>query len=531
MSISAHHLTYNHPDKEVLFRQIDLVLFEGQKAALVGNNGCGKSTLLRLLAGEIKPAEGEIVAGAPPYYVPQHFGQYDRHTVASALRIAGKLEALRQIEAGQTDTEWFDRLADDWLIEQRSEAALSAWGLNGVPLDTEMGRLSGGEKTKVFLAGLQIHTPQVILLDEPTNHLDAASRQKVYAYLASVQATMLVVSHDRNLLNRLPTLYELTPRGIATYGGNYEFYKTCKETEEKALTEAVEEKEKTWRLARKTAREAAERKQKQNMHSEKTAGRKGLGRMALNTLKDKAEKSTTKLAGIHAEKIEKKAAEMNSLRERLADRQRMKIDFGASAKPAGKLIVQGRQLNFRYPGGRLLWKEPLDFQLRSGERVEVRGNNGSGKTTLLKLIAGELEPGAGAMERAPLTYIYVDQAYSLINDRWTVYEQVQACNERHFREDELKMRLHRYLFRADSWDKPCAALSGGEKMRLLFCCVMIRNQTPDLLMLDEPTNNLDLPSLQIITEAIRNFQGTIVAVSHDTYFLREIGIQRSIEWV
>lgn len=531
MSISAHHLTYSHPDKEVLFRQIDLVLSEGQKAALVGNNGCGKSTLLRLLAGEIKPAEGEIVASTPPYYVPQHFGQYDRQTVATALRIAGKLEALHQIETGHTAPEWFDRLADDWLIEQRSEAALSAWGLHGIPLDTAMSRLSGGEKTKVFLAGLQIHVPQVILLDEPTNHLDAASREKVYAFLASVQATVLVVSHDRNLLNRLPTLYELTPHGIAAYGGNYEFYKNCKEAEEKALTETVQEKEKTLRLARKTAREAAERKQKQNVRSEKTAGRKGIGRMALNTLKDKAEKSTTKLAGIHAEKIEKQAAEMNSLRERLPDRQRIKIDFGASAKPEGKLIVQGRQLNFCYPGGKLLWKEPLDFQLHSGERVEIRGNNGSGKTTLLKLIAGELEPVAGTMERNPLTYVYVDQAYALINDRLTVYEQVEAFNERHFREDELKMRLHRYLFRAASWDKPCAALSGGEKMRLLFCCVMIRNQTPDLLMLDEPTNNLDLQSLEIITEAIRNFHGTVVAVSHDAYFLREIGVQRAIEWV
>lgn len=531
MSISAHHLTYSHPDKEVLFRQIDLVLFEGQKAALVGNNGCGKSTLLRLLAGEIKPAEGEIVASASPYYVPQHFGQYDRYTVADALRIAGKLEALRQIETGHTAPEWFDRLADDWLIEQRSEAALSAWGLNDVSLDTRMGCLSGGEKTKVFLAGLQIHAPRVILLDEPTNHLDAASREKVYAFLASVQATVLVVSHDRNLLNRLPTLYELTPRSIAAYGGNYEFYKNCKEAEEKALTQAVQEKEKTLRLARKTAREAAERKQKQNVRSEKGAARKGISRMAQNTLKDKAEKSTTKLAGMHAEKIEKKAAEMNTLRERLADRQRIKIDFGASAKPEGKLIVQARQLNFRYPGGRLLWKEPLDFQLLSGERIEIRGNNGAGKSTLLKLIAGELQPGAGAMERAPLTYVYVDQAYSLINDRRTVYEQVQAFNERHFREDELKMRLHRYLFRADSWDKPCVALSGGEKMRLLFCCVMIRNQTPDLLMLDEPTNNLDLQSLEIITEAIRNFQGTIVTVSHDAYFLREIGVHRQIELV
>lgn len=531
MSITAHHLTYSHSDGETLFRQIDLTLPAGRKAALIGPNGCGKSTLLRILAGQLAPGEGEIVCSAPPYYLPQHFGQYDGQTVAEALGIHSKLEALRQIAAGDTAPCRFDSLGDDWLIEQRCQAALTAWQLGELSPSTRMNSLSGGEKTKVFLAGLQIHAPSVILMDEPTNHLDQASREKVYAFIRSARATLLVVSHDRSLLNRLPLIYELTPRGIAAYGGNYDFYKSCKQTEEKALADQLGEQEKQLRLAKQNARQAAERKQKQNVRSEKATPRKGLSRMAVNTLKDKAEKSTTRLSDIHAEKIGNIANEANRLRERLSAWQPMQIDFEASGKPKGKLLVRAGQLNFHYPGEAPLWNKPLDFQLCSGERVVLQGNNGSGKTTLLKLIAGELHPTSGTLERTEWTHIYVDQEYSLIRGEQTIYEQVQSFNDRHFREDELKSRLHRYLFPAGSWHKRCAALSGGEKMRLMFCCLAIRNQTPDLFILDEPTNNLDIQSMEIITEAIRHFAGTILVVSHDAYFLREIGIERSIELV
>lgn len=406
MSLTAHHITYIHPDNETLFRQIDLILPQGQKAALIGNNGCGKSTLLKILAGEITPQKGEIAATTHPYYVPQHFGQYNRLTISDALGISRKLEALYQITAGNTAAKWFDRLGDDWLIEQRSRTALTAWGLGNLPLSAPLSRLSGGEKTKVFLAGMQIHSPTIILMDEPT-----------------------------------------------------------------------------------------------------------------------------KLTDIHAEKIENTSEEVARLRGLLADRQHMQLNFEASGKPKGKRIVSARQLTFSYSGGTPLWKQPLDFQLLSGERVAIQGNNGTGKTTLLKLIAGYLEPTAGCLERNEWTYVYVDQEYSLIHTERTLYEQVQAFNTRSFREDELKTRLHRYLFPSSSWNKRCATLSGGEKMRLMFCCLMIRNQTPDLLILDEPTNNLDIQSIEIITETVRQFEGTILVVSHDTHFLREIGIQRSIELV
>lgn len=213
MSIVAQKITYIHPDNQVLFKGIDLTINKGQKVALVGNNGSGKSTFLRILAGTLQAQEGEIIYPTPPYYVPQHFGQYDNQTVAQALRIDGKLEALRAITEGDASLSNFNTLADDWTIEERSLAALHAWGLEHILLSQPMRTLSGGEKTKVFLSGIEIHQPSILLLDEPTNHLDKRSREKLYDFITSCRITLLVVSHDRTLLNLLASIAELSVGG------------------------------------------------------------------------------------------------------------------------------------------------------------------------------------------------------------------------------------------------------------------------------------------------------------------------------
>ena len=209
----------------------------------------------------------------------------------------------------------------------------------------------------------------------------------------------------------------------------------------------------------------------------------------------------------------------------------MKTDFNAPALHTGKILVTARDINFHYPDSDAnLWPAPLSFQLRSGSRLCIKGNNGSGKTTLLKLITGELAPTGGAIERADFTYAYLDQEYSLIQNGYTVSEQAETFNLRHLPEHEIKTILNRYLFPQDVWNKPCGKLSGGEKMRLAFCCLMIADNTPDIFMLDEPTNNLDIESVEIITAAIRNYQGTILVISHDREFLKEAGIEQEISF-
>ena len=531
MSIIIKDLSYTHTDKEVLFSNLNLIINSGEKTALTGNNGCGKSTLMRILAGEASPGTGSVHCSGHLYYVPQHFGQYDGRTVAQVLGIDRKLTALHAILNGDTAEEHFARLDNDWNIEERTQAVLHAWHLNGISLLRPLEGLSGGEKTRLFLAGMELKEPDTLLLDEPTNHLDTAGRKRLYDFVHRTSATVLVISHDRTLLNLLPAICELSRNGLACYGGNYDFYKEQKEVHRNALQQQLEEKEKALRLARKTARETEEQKARQNTRGEKASIKKGIPRILLGGLKNHAENSSSKLSNVHAEKTDKIQQEITNLKGSLPQTNKLKTDFNASALHIGKILVTAQNINFHYPDSNTnLWTVPLSFQLRSGNRFCIKGDNGSGKTTLLKLITGELTPTGGTIERADFTYIYLDQEYSLIQNEYTVSEQAEAFNLRHLPEHETKTILNRYLFPQDVWNKPCSKLSGGEKMRLAFCCLMIADNTPDLFILDEPTNNLDIESIEIITATIRNYQGTVLAVSHDRDFLKETGIEQEISF-
>ena len=541
MSISIQQISYIHPDKEVLFSDLNFAISKGQKLGLVGNNGCGKSTLLQIIAGQLSPSSGVIVRPDDLYYIPQHFGQYDSLTIAQALQIERKQQALHAILAGDVSNENFTILNDDWNIEERSIAALDLWGLGQFTLSYPMNLLSGGEKTRVFLAGMDIHHPSVILMDEPTNHLDSSGRQRLYDWVEKYRSTLLVVSHDRTLLNLLPEICELEKHQINYYGGNYEFYKEQKTLMQEALQQRIEEKEKALRIARKVARETAERRDKQNVRGEKSNIKKGVPRIVLNALQGKSEKSTSKLTGVHQEKAEKLTDERNQLRGSLSPTAALKTDFNSSSLHTGKILVTAKEINFSYHSNSInndiqensiskqqLWQAPVSFQLKSGDRLRIEGANGSGKTTLLKLITGQLQPQEGTLTRTDFIYVYLNQEYSIIDDRNSILEQAYAFNSRNLPEHEIKIILNRYLFPASEWDKSCRKLSGGEKMRLAFCCLMISNNTPDMFILDEPTNNLDIQSIEIITATIKNYAGTVIAISHDNYFIQEIGVEQCI---
>lgn len=563
MSISIQQISYIHPDKEVLFSDLNFAISKGQKLGLVGNNGCGKSTLLQIIAGQLSPSSGVIVRPDDLYYIPQHFGQYDSLTIAQALRIERKQQALHAILSGDASNENFVVLDDDWNIEERSIAALDLWGLGQFTLSYPMNLLSGGEKTRVFLAGMDIHHPPVILMDEPTNHLDSSGRQRLYDWVEKCRSTLLVVSHDRTLLNLLPEICELEKHQINYYGGNYEFYKEQKTLMQEALQQRIEEKEKALRIAHKVARETAERRDKQNVRGEKNHIKKGVPRIVLNALQGKSEKSTSKLNSTHQEKAEKLTDERNQLRSSLSPTATLKTDFNSSSLHTGKILVTAKEVNFGYHPNSInshiqmnneanladtgnhpspdsndiqdnsdfkqqLWQTPISFQLKSGDRLRIEGANGSGKTTLLKLITGQLRPQEGNLTRMEFTYVYLNQEYSIIDNRNSILEQAYAFNNRNLPEHEIKTILNRYLFPASEWDKSCRKLSGGEKMRLAFCCLMISNNTPDMFILDEPTNNLDIQSIEIITATIKNYTGTVIVISHDDYFIQEIGIEQRI---
>lgn len=528
MCIHVQSVTYMHPDKDVLFSNVSFTVSKGQKVALIGNNGSGKSTLMQLITKELLPSEGQIICPETPYSIPQHFGQFNHLTVAGALGIEKKLYALHAILQGDASVEHFTVLADDWEIEEKAIAALDEWGLPEVPLSHPMHLLSGGEKTKVFLAGITIHSPAFILMDEPTNHLDDESRIRLYRFIATTAAGILVVSHDRTLLNLLSSTYELTAKGVTYYAGNYDFYKEQKELVVEALQTRLEENEKQLQKARKQAREVMERQQKHDVRGKKQNLKKGVGKMAMDTLKDKAEKSTVRLGNVHSDKIRFLAEGATELRKALPDVKAMKIDFNSSSLHIGKMLIVASGLNYSY-GEKPLWSSSLEFTIKSGDRIHLKGGNGSGKTTLLRLITGSLSPAQGSLIRAEgLTYVYLDQEYSIIHNDLSVLEQLSRFNSKLY-DGELKTILNRFLFPVSTWDKKCGCLSGGEKMKLSLCCLMVSAQTPDVFIVDEPTNNIDILNMEILTETLKDYHGTLLVVSHDSYFMQQIRVDKQIE--
>jgi ATPase subunit of ABC transporter with duplicated ATPase domains len=526
--IILQNICYIHPNKDLLFDNISLTVTQHDKIALIGNNGTGKSTLLKIVAGELQPSGGQLNVTSGPYYVPQIFGQYNHLTIAQVLKIDVKLNALEEILNGNVTDENYVLLDDDWTIEERCKEALHYWQLAELDLSQRMETLSGGQKTKVFLAGISIHQPELVLLDEPSNHLDVSGRQLLYNFIQTAQNTLIVVSHDRKLLNHLDPVCELSKSGIIVYGGNYDFYAEQKRIENNALNQDIQSREKALRKAREKERETLERQQKSDARGKKKQEKAGIARIRMNTLRNNAENSTSKMKSVHAEKIGGISQELQELRSALPDIDKMKFGFDNSALHKGKILFAGTDINFSY-NTQPLWKENLNFQITSGERIALKGVNGSGKTTLIKLILGSIEPRTGTVYRADNKSVYIDQDYSLIDNKLKVYEQAQQFNNSALQEHEIKIRLNRFLFTKEDWDKPCGALSGGERMRLMLCCLTISNQSPDIIILDEPTNNLDIQNVEILTAAINEYQGTLIVVSHDETFLKQVNIQRTIK--
>ncbi|MDX6188589.1 ABC-F family ATP-binding cassette domain-containing protein [Flavobacterium sp. Fl-318] len=526
--LTLQNISYLHTNKDLLFDKISFTANRQDKIALIGNNGSGKSTLLKIISGELQASEGLLKSNLKPYYVPQIFGQFNHLSVAQALQIDDKLNALNEILQGNVTENHLNILGDDWTIEERCAEALQYWQLQNLDLNQKLEHLSGGQKTKIFLAGISIHKPELVLLDEPSNHLDLAGRTLLYNFIQNTSCTLIVVSHDRKLLNLLDMVYELTKRGITVYGGNYDFYAEQKQVESNALNQDIHSKEKALRKAKEKERETLERQQKLDARGKKKQEKAGISRIMMNTLRNNAENSTSKVKNNHAEKVSGISRELQELRSGVAEIDKMKFGFDTTNLHNGKTLFTAIDINYTFKN-RYLWNKDLNFQLLSGERIALKGANGSGKTTLIKIITGMLIPQQGSIYRAECKSVYIDQDYSLIDNRLLVYEMAEKFNTSGLQQHDIRMRLNRFLFSQNEFDKPCSVLSGGEKMRLLLCCLTINNQSPNLIILDEPTNNLDIQNIEILTAAINEYQGTLIAISHDDSFLEQINIQKTID--
>ncbi|MBX2818106.1 MAG: ATP-binding cassette domain-containing protein [Rhodothermaceae bacterium] len=521
-------LSYIHPNKDVLFKNISLTVNNLDKIALIGNNGVGKSTLLQIISGKLQQSTGRLEVEEKPYYLPQIYGQYDHFSIAQALKVEAKLRALTSILNGRVSEEDYEQLDEDWDIETRCAEALVYWQLSDLNLNQSMRTLSGGQKTRVLLAGITIHQPKLVLMDEPSNHLDLTGRHQLYRFIESTSRTLLIVSHDRRLLNLLDSICEMNQQGISVYGGNYDFYVQQKQLERDALSHTIQSKERIWREAKKKQRETVERQQKLDARGKRKQVKSGMPKIMMNKMKNDAENSSSKLKSVHLKKIDGIKQELQNLRSLLPDIDKIKFGFEHSSLHKGKILFAASNLNYSYETQHV-WDLNLHVEIRSGERIALKGKNGSGKTTLIKLILGDIEPHEGTIKRADFKSVYIDQDYSLINTNLSIYKQAQRFNTSILPEHEVKIRLDRFLFGRETWDKPCSTLSGGERMRLMLCCLTINHHAPDMIILDEPTNNLDIQNIEIVTRTITAYQGTLIVVSHDERFLEEIGVQRVIE--
>ncbi|MBZ4035112.1 ATP-binding cassette domain-containing protein [Flavobacterium sp. 17A] len=522
------NISYQHENKDMLFQNLSFTLNNHDKIALVGNNGVGKSTLLKIIAGKLNAFSGQIHQKTKAYFVPQLFGQFNDLTVSEALNIKDKINSLKEILEGVVTEENLLLLDDDWTIEERCNEALSYWNLPDLDLNQKMESLSGGQKTKVFLAGIIIHQPELVLLDEPSNHLDFEGRSLLYNFIKSTASSLLIVSHDRTLLNILNKTFEMNSDGVSVYGGNYDFYREQKKVENNALDLDVQNKEKALRKAKEKERETMERQNKLDSRGKKKQEKSGVARIMMNTLRNNAENSSSKLKDVHAEKISGISEDLRQLRANLPMIDQMKFGFYNTSFHKGKLLFKANEINHNYDN-ELLWKENLSFEILSGDRLALKGLNGSGKTTLIKIILGKFLPKKGNITSLEKKSIYIDQDYALLDNHLKIYEQAQLFNDCGLEEHDIKMRLNRFLFTQNDWDKFCSDLSGGERMRLMLCCLTISNESPEIIILDEPTNNLDIQNIEILTAAINEYNGTLIVVSHDQSFLEQINVEKTIQ--
>lgn len=525
MSIVVHNLGYSHPDGEKLFSSVSFFIEEGEKVALIGPNGSGKSTLFKILTNQIQPGEGEFSIGEGLFYLPQQSNGNDNRTVAEVLGVSRKLSALQAILKGSIDEKHYQDLDEDWDIENRIRRHLEQWKMDSIALHRTMDSLSGGEKTKIALTRITLENPKILLLDEPSNHLDLESRLMLYQFIKESTATLLVISHDRALLNQLEVMLELTPNGIERYGGNYDFYKDQRHIREEAFHSELNEQEKNIKQSLQRAQQLTEQRQKRESRGRKQTEKGGLPRIIAGGLAGKAQQTTSRMKAQQEGKIEQLKNQLTEVNQRLRESIPLKIQFSPSDVHRGKILVQADEINVEYDTVPL-WREPLTFRIEAGDRVHLLGANGRGKTTLIQLMQSALQVSTGSLFLADFTSLYIDQEYSLLEDEKTLIEQMQIFNDKALSEHELYTLLHRHQFPAVLWNKRCKQLSGGEKMKLLLCCMSLRNNTPDLLLLDEPTNNIDVESQEILAKVLKEYKGTLVVVSHDAYFVEQIQLDK-----
>ncbi|MFJ6485200.1 MULTISPECIES: ABC-F family ATP-binding cassette domain-containing protein [unclassified Streptomyces] len=516
--ITCSALSFDWPDGTPVFDGFQLTVGPG-RTGLIGLNGCGKSTLLKLIAGELAPTEGHSSVAGTVGYLPQDVTLDTGLRVDEALGIHTARAALHAIEAGEATEANFTAVGDDWDVEERALATLDQLGLARIGLDRTVGELSGGESVLLRLAALLLARPDVLLLDEPTNNLDLRARNRLYAAVESWSGVMLLVSHDRELLERVDQIADLRDGEVRWYGGNFTDYRDMLAAEQESAERMVRVAEADVQRQKRELADAQVKLARRKRYGQKMYDNKREPKIVMGARKRAAQESAGKHRIMHTEKLVQAKERLDQAVEAVRDDDEIRIQLPATQVPPGRQVLTLSDLRLAHGAA-----VPGEWELRGPERIALVGRNGSGKTTLLRTIAGQLPPASGAVV-AHVTTRFLPQRLDVLDESRSVVENVarfapQATN------NLIRARLAHFLFRGARADRPAGTLSGGERFRAALAALLLAEPAPQLLMLDEPTNNLDLSSVRQLTDALESYEGALLVASHDVPFLESIGITR-----
>jgi ATPase subunit of ABC transporter with duplicated ATPase domains len=518
--IVCSHLSFSWPDDTPVFQDLSFTV-GGGRTGLVAPNGAGKSTLLRLIAGELRPGGGTVTVAGVLGYLPQELPFAGELTVAEVLGIAPVLAALHAVEAGDASEEHFTTIGTDWDVEERTRAQLDRLGLGDIELTRHLRTLSGGQVVSLGLAAQLLKRPDVLLLDEPTNNLDLDARRTLYDVLDDWGGCLLLVSHDRALLDRMDRIAELERGDVRFFGGNFTAYAEAVNAEQEVAERNMRNAEQEVKREKREMQQARERAARRASTAARNIKDAGLPKILAGARQRRAQESAGKADGTHAARVGAARARLDEASQALRDEQKIALELPDTRVPAGRTVFTGEGIRVRD----LFADGGIDLAIRGPERIALTGPNGAGKSTLLRLIQGELQPDAGTITRADGRIAYLSQRLDLLDPDRTVAESLAAAAPTLPPSRRMHL-LARFLFTGPRIHLPIGALSGGERLRATLACVLFAEPAPQLLLLDEPTNNLDLVSVGQLESALAAYEGAFVVVSHDERFLAEIGVDR-----
>ncbi|MFI7382244.1 ABC-F family ATP-binding cassette domain-containing protein [Streptomyces sp. NPDC049813] len=517
-SVTVTGLAYAWPDGTGVFDGLQAAFGPG-RTGLIGVNGSGKSTLLQLIAGDLAPAEGTVRVTGEVGHLPQNVTLGTALRVDEALGIAATRAALHAIEAGDVREENFTVVGDDWDVEERALALLGELGLGDVGLDRTIGEVSGGESVLLRLAALLLRRPDVLLLDEPTNNLDLYARRRLYAAVEAWPGVLVVVSHDRELLDRVDRIADLRDGGITWYGGAFSAYEEALAAEQDAAERMVRVAETDLKKQKRELADAQVKLARRRRYGQKMYDTKREPKVVMGARKRAAQVSAGKHRILHEGRLAEARDRLDEAVEAVRDDDEIRVDLPRTSVPPGRTVLTLRELRLAH-GARV----EGEFELRGPERVALVGRNGAGKTTLLRTIAGSLAAAGGeATAHVPLRFL--PQRLDVLDEEVSVVENVARFAPR-ATDNQVRAGLARFLFKGARADQPAGTLSGGERFRATLAALLLADPAPQLLLLDEPTNSLDMASVRQLTSALESYEGALIVAGHDLPFLRSLGITR-----